>query len=74
MDTHHPCMQALGTNTVAIAAVERASASGQGLGPIRTELESELRGLCMAAKMHGYFVTLNSEGVPCIATLPGRKP
>lgn len=72
MDTHHPDMHTLGTNTVAIAAVQRASLSGQGLGPVRTELEAELRGLCMAAKMHGYFVTLNSEGVPVIATLPGK--
>lgn len=68
MTQHH--MQ--GTSTVAIAAVERASASGQGLGPIRIELESELRGLALAARMHGYFIALTAEGQPTIVPIPGR--
>lgn len=64
MDLHHPVMT--GTSTVAIAAIERASQSGQGLGPVREELEAELRGLVMAAKMHGYFITLTADGKPTI--------
>lgn len=60
-----------GTSTVAIAAIQRASDSGQGLGSIRTELESELRGLAMAAKMHGYFIALTADGKPTIMPIPG---
>lgn len=70
MDTHHPAM--LGTNTVAIAAVERSS-SGQGLGPVKEELEAELRGLVMAAKMHGYTIALCEDGKPTIKRIEVRS-
>lgn len=70
MDVHHPVMT--GTSTVAIAAIQRASQSGQGLGPVREELEAELRGLCMAAKMHGYAITLGPDGKPTIQPIKVR--
>lgn len=64
MDMHHPAMHALGTSTCAVAAVARSS-SGQGLGPVKEELEAELRGLCMAARMHGFTIAV-VDGKPTI--------
>lgn len=64
---HHTIMN--GTSTTAIAAVERGALGGD----VRTELESELRGLAMAARMHGYFIALTHDGKPTIVAVPGGK-
>lgn len=53
-------------NTVTGAAVQR----GAALGDVRTELESELRGLAMAARMHGFFIAQDSEGKLAVMPLP----
>lgn len=44
---------------------------GAALGDVRTELESELRGLVMAARMHGYFIAPGDEGKLVVMPLPG---
>lgn len=39
-------------------------------GAIKREIESEARGLLMAAQMHGFHLTLN-DGVPVVTDLKG---
>lgn len=65
MDTHHPT----------IAAVLRANASvgeTDKLAAVRRELESEAKGLLMAARMHGFSISV-MDGTAVVTDLRTGK-
>lgn len=63
MDNHHPAMQ----------AVERAAQDMATTLPrrdrVRLELEAELQGLLMAARLHGFSLAVCENGQPCVVDL-----